>query len=393
MLAASLIRACAPARRAPFSAAFCSSATSFFKSLQEASDASKTLKEAPDNATKLKMYALFKQASVGPNTTSKPGMMDVVGKYKWNAWTELGSMSKEEAEKQYIGLVQRLIKEQGVTAGAAAASSSAAPADGLLTAPDAPVLIADDATLPGVRTITINRPAKRNALTFSMYHSLVDAIEQADKDDKVKVIVLTGAGPFYSSGNDLSNFAEAATNPKKVADEGEATLKRFVGSYIHCKKPLIIGLNGPSVGIMVTTLPLADFVYASHKATLHAPLTALGQTPEGCGSFTFPLVMGFAKANELLLAGKKITADEAKSSYGLVNEVFEDGEFKAKLREKAKELASLPPQALQMGKNIMRQRMRAELDKANAEECALIKGRWLSQECQAAIMAFMTRSR
>jgi Delta3-Delta2-enoyl-CoA isomerase len=363
-----------------------SSAVAALKSLSEASEAVKTLKEAPGNEVKLKLYALFKQASVGPNTTPKPGMLDVVGKYKWTAWSDLGQMSKADAEKAYISLVSDLLKAQG-----GAASPAAPPREGLLTAADAPVLASDEGN--GIRYITLNRPSKKNAITFNMYHQIVDQIEAADKDDAVKVIVLTGSpsSGFYTSGNDLSNFAEAATNPKKVADEGEATLKRFVGSFIHAKKPVIIGLNGPAVGIAVTTLPLADLVYASHKATLHAPLTALGQTTEGCASYTYPIIMGSAKANELLLLGKKITAEEAKSAYNLVNEVFEDGDFQAKLKEKAKEMASLPPQALTMSKNLIREKHRAALDKANAEECATIKGRWLSQECQQAIMKFMTR--
>lgn len=74
---------------------------------------SKTLKEDPGNEVKLQMYALFKQASIGANNTPKPGAMDIVGKFKWSAWTNLGSMSQEDARKEYIALVQKLIKEIG----------------------------------------------------------------------------------------------------------------------------------------------------------------------------------------------------------------------------------------------------------------------------------------
>ena len=78
-------------------------------------DDSKKLKEDPGNEAKLKLYALFKQASVGPNTTAKPGAFDVVGKYKWQAWTDLGNLTQDEAMQQYVDYVQQLEKEVGTT--------------------------------------------------------------------------------------------------------------------------------------------------------------------------------------------------------------------------------------------------------------------------------------
>lgn len=347
------------------------------------------------NEEKLALYALYKQATVGPNTTSKPGMFDMVGKFKWQAWTDLGSMSTADAEKKYIETVKRMQAAAGVgggsspaSGGAGAASSGGAAASG---ATGGDILVSTSEG--GVRTITFNRPAKRNAITFQMYHDMVAHLQAADADPAVRVVVLTGAGSFFCSGNDLSNFAAAASaGPAKIAAEGETTLKAYVKAFIHLGKPLIVGLNGPCVGIAMTTLPLADLVYASHKATLHAPLTALGQTPEGTASLTFPQVMGPARASELLLLGRKITA-ETGVAYGLVNEVWEDGEFAAKLQAKAKELASLPPQALQLGKKIIRDKQRAALDAANEAECALIKTRWLSDECMSAVMSFLSKGK
>jgi peroxisomal 3,2-trans-enoyl-CoA isomerase len=347
------------------------------------------LPSAPSNEVKLKMYALFKQATVGKNTSSKPGVFDVVGKFKWQAWADLGEMTPAQAEREYIDLARSL----GASAGGASApaAKAAAATDGSAAGAadkDRELVIT---TQGAVREIKLNRPAKRNAITFDMYHQIVDALEAAAKDPAVNVVVLTGAGAFYCAGNDLSNFAAAATmGPEKVAEEGEKTLKRFVAAFIHFPKMLVVGLNGPCIGIAMTTLPLADLVYASHKATLHAPLTALGQTPEGTGSYTFLEAMGPARANELLLMGRKITASEGRE-YGLVNEVFEDGEFRAKLAARVGELAALPPQALTLGKKQMRDRIRPALDAANEAECALIKGRWLSDECMSAVARFMSK--
>lgn len=74
---------------------------------------SKRLKDDPGNEAKLHLYALYKQATVGPNNTPKPGPMDFVGKYKWTAWSNLGQMTKEDAQKEYISTVQKLVQEIG----------------------------------------------------------------------------------------------------------------------------------------------------------------------------------------------------------------------------------------------------------------------------------------
>ena len=76
---------------------------------------SKKLKDDPGNEAKLKLYSLFKQASVGPNTSPKPGAFDIVGKYKWQAWANLGDKTKEDAMKEYIAYVEQLEKEVGTT--------------------------------------------------------------------------------------------------------------------------------------------------------------------------------------------------------------------------------------------------------------------------------------
>lgn len=101
--------------------------------------------------------------------------------------------------------------------------------------------------------------------------------------------------------------------------------------------------------------------------------------------------MGHSRASEVLLLGRKLTA-EAAAAYGLVNEVWEDGEFKARLEARAAELASLPPQASCMTKGLLRNRHRAALHAANAEECATIKGRWVGAECMEAIQRFFMAS-
>uniref|UniRef100_A0A8R1ERW8 Uncharacterized protein n=1 Tax=Caenorhabditis japonica TaxID=281687 RepID=A0A8R1ERW8_CAEJA len=114
-------------------------------------------------------------------------------------------------------------------------------------------------------------------------------------------------------------------------------------AYIRHEKPLIGLVNGPAVGIAVTVLGLFDYVIASDRATFHTPFAPLGQSPEGCSSYTFPLLMGPLKASELLLFCKKISAETAKS-YGLVNEVVPLQEFHAHTQKTIEEFSEIPPE-------------------------------------------------
>uniref|UniRef100_A0A8C8MKC9 Enoyl-CoA delta isomerase 2 n=1 Tax=Oncorhynchus tshawytscha TaxID=74940 RepID=A0A8C8MKC9_ONCTS len=154
-----------------------------------------TLKKDPGNEAKLKIYALFKQATQGPCNTPKPGMLDFVGKAKWDAWKSLGSVSQEDARQQYVDLIDSLLAPEGPVV-ATQPTGSAATFDTLLVS-----------TEDNVTTIRFNRPQKKNAINVEMYNEIIKALEESGKDDSV-ITVITGSGDFYCSGNDLTNFTK-----------------------------------------------------------------------------------------------------------------------------------------------------------------------------------------
>lgn len=352
---------------------------------QEMEDAKKrvaSLTEDPGNDVKLKMYALFKQATVGKCNTKKPGVFDFVGQAKWSAWNELSDMSKEEAENQYIEIVDNL-------AGSAPVKS----ADTTTTeaSPSSVVEGIDIKKENGICTIKFNRPKKLNAITTLMYDAIRDTLNETAKDDTIKVAVITGEGDFYCSGNDLANFTQMPPEgPAKLAAEGRERLRLFVNAFINYPKPLICAVNGPAIGISVTVMALADLVYASDAATFHTPFMTLGQSPEGCSSYTFPKIMGDAKANEILLAGRKITAKQA-CDRGLVTEVIPYKEFHQTIAEKVNAIAQLPPKSVMYSKALNRSREKEILEKVNLEECIRLEERWLSEECMNAVMSFLSK--
>lgn len=340
----------------------------------------KLLKQDPGNETKLHIYALFKQATQGPCNVSKPGMLDFVNKAKWDAWNALGSLSKDDARKKYVDLVSSLVQESPSSIKATQAGSTTSYETLLVTKQDK------------ITTICFNRPDKKNAITTQMYSEIMQALEEAAQDDSV-ITVMTGSGDYYSSGNDLSNFTKIPPEGvKKAAEESGELLKNFVSHFIDHSKPLIAVVNGPAIGINVTLLGLFDAVYASDKATFHTPFSHLGQSPEGCSTYLFPQIMGPAKANEVLLFNRKLTAAEA-CNLGLVTEVFPDSSFQKEVWVRLRSFAKLPKNSLMYSKQLIRGVQKEKLHAVNIQECERLKERWLSEDCMNAIMNFFQKSK
>uniref|UniRef100_A0A3P9KLI7 Enoyl-CoA delta isomerase 2 n=1 Tax=Oryzias latipes TaxID=8090 RepID=A0A3P9KLI7_ORYLA len=345
---------------------------------EEAKSRLSTLKKDPGNEVKLKIYALFKQATQGPCNAPKPGMLDFVNKAKWDAWKSLGSISQDEAREQYCDLIGSLLTAEGQSSAQVAAKPTGGGA-----AYETLLVTTED----GITTIKLNRPAKKNAITTEMYNEIIAALDQAARDDCV-ITVFTGAGDFYCSGNDLTNFTKIPEDGvEAMARSAGDLLRRYVKAYIDFPKPLVAVVNGPAVGVSVTLLGLFDLVYATERATFHTPFSQLGQSAEGCSSYTFPKMMGNAKASEMLLFNKKLTAAQA-CSLGLVTEVFPDSSFQSEVWSRLKAYAQLPRNSLALSKQLIRSIEKEHLYAVNDAEVERLMERWMSDECFNAIMSF-----
>ncbi|XP_063779147.1 enoyl-CoA delta isomerase 2 isoform X2 [Pseudophryne corroboree] len=386
------------------------------KDFEKAQNELKLLKKDPGNDVKLKLYALFKQGTQGTCSTPKPSMLDFVNKAKWDAWSALGSLSKDEARQSYIEIVSNLISSESPTTNPSSSSGAERKYETLQVS-----------CQNNITTIFLDRPEKKNAITLQMYEEIGLALEEAGKDDSV-ITVLTGHGDFFCSGNDLNNFTNIPAGGKeKMASDSAVVLQAFVGKLIDFPKPLIAVVNGPAIGISVTILGLFDLVYATERATFHTPFSQLGQSPEGCSSYTFPRIMGVSKtrkhkhifqhtimdqqkrltsyriieiqrspfhlqtlAVEVLLFNKLLTAHEA-CKLGLVAEVFPDSTFQKEVWERLKAYSSLPKNSLAFSKQLIRETEKEKLHSVNIQECERLKERWLSEECMNAIISFFQK--
>lgn len=128
-------------------------------------------------------------------------------------------------------------------------------------------------------------------------------------------------------------------------------LERFIDAFIVFPKFLIAAVNGPAIGVGATFTALCDFAYASDKATFHTPFLSLAQTAEACSSYTFVKAMGPRFAYEVLVNGRKLTAEEAKQ-HGLINDVFPMNEFHQRVHAIAKKLSAEPLETLLASKRV-----------------------------------------
>jgi len=201
-------------------------------------------------------------------------------------------------------------------------------------------------------------------------------------------------GDYFSSGNDLSNFTriKSPSEIPEMAATARKVLSEFVSAFIDHDKPLIALVNGPAIGVMVTTLGLYDLVLASDKATFVTPFASLGQSPEGCSSLVFPALMGPIKASEFLIFGRKLSAQEAMER-NLVNSVIPHSTFRAESERRITEYSLLPPQSMRLSKRLIRDQNRDRLHQCNDQEVELLGERWQSEECLFAIQNFFRRSK
>jgi enoyl-CoA hydratase/carnithine racemase len=240
-------------------------------------------------------------------------------------------------------------------------------------------------TNDGVTTIMFCRPARKNALTVQMYNDAVAALEAAASDDDVRVVVFTGSGDSFTSGNDVADFMNTPPTGQ------DSPVFRFLLALLRFEKPIVVAVNGTAVGIGVTMLLHADIVYVADTAKLKMPFTTLGLCAEGASSFLLPRMAGHARAAELLLFGEAFDAQTAVD-VGLAARVVPADGLAAFAFERARILArERPAVSLRTTKRLMKQALFEQIEKSlfsEAGEFAQLLG---GDEAREAFTAFFEK--
>jgi enoyl-CoA hydratase/carnithine racemase len=237
----------------------------------------------------------------------------------------------------------------------------------------------------GVCELRLNRPEKRNAITFAMYAALAAGLAAAGADTQVRAVLICGEGPGFCAGNDLNDFL---AGPKFSAAHPVLALLRALATF---EKPLLAAVHGQTVGIGVTLLLHCDLIVAARNTLFSLPFVKLGLVPEAASSLLLPRLIGAQRAAELLFLGQPFDAATAHA-LGLVNRVVEDDRLAQEARALARSIAQQPGEALLATKRLLRGDPTEVLARIEAE--ARVFGALLeSEEFRAGVRAFLARGR
>jgi enoyl-CoA hydratase/carnithine racemase len=235
-----------------------------------------------------------------------------------------------------------------------------------------------------VLRIQLNRPARKNAMTSSMYIEMEELLDGAAKDDQIRAVLWHAAGDSFCAGNDLEDFMK---NPPASAESPQS---RLMHGLINFEKPLVAAVQGAAIGGGTTMLAHCDFVYAGESAKFQLPFVNLALVPEFGSSCLLPLRFGYVRAAELILLGQPFGALRA-AELGLVTIVVADQKLLAAATETAQTLAEKPAGAVQACKRLMKGAFREQLEQAVRLENQVFAERVRSEEAKEAFRAFFAK--
>ncbi len=235
-----------------------------------------------------------------------------------------------------------------------------------------------------VATITLSRPERRNALNQAMYHGLTAALLEADADASVRAIVLTGAGGYFTAGNDLSDFIGF-----KETDQAFAAAT-FLQTIYALKNPIVAAVEGGAVGVGATMLQHCDFVYAGRGTRFMLPFVQFGLPLEGGLSLALAQGPMARQVARWVLLGDPFTADEACAA-GLLTQVTDDGQALTAANATATRLAALNADALHASKEMIR-RGRGPMAQTMTDEITFFTKQLAGDFTQTALRSFVEKS-
>ena len=236
----------------------------------------------------------------------------------------------------------------------------------LLSSPDALILIAQRGA---VRTLTLNRPAALNSFTQDMHAELRAALDAAAADDKVRAVLITGAGRAFCAGQDL-NDAGMAVGADGKPDIGAVIEKNYRPLALRLQAmpvPVVCAVNGVAAGAGANFAFCCDIVLAARSASFIQAFSKIGLIPDCGGTWLLPRLAGRARAMALTLTGDKLSAADAER-FGLIWQVVDDAELQAQAFALAEKLAAQPTQALVSTRRVLDTAQAMSLDEALAQE-------------------------
>jgi enoyl-CoA hydratase/carnithine racemase len=235
----------------------------------------------------------------------------------------------------------------------------------------------------GVLLLTLNRPERKNAFDETMWREARDALADAQADDAVRAVIVTGAGEAFSAGQDLGQMAARPDNEPPG-------FPGFMDRLVAFDKPLLAAVNGVGVGIGLTMLLHCDVVWMAAEARLRAPFIPLGVVPEAASSYLLPLQLGHQRAAEMLFLAEWIDARRAVE-LGIATRVLPRTQLLPEMCALATRIAAQPLGALRWTKRTLLAVRADGIRAARGREDAAFAVRVGSPENQEALRAFFEK--
>ncbi|MGA7912347.1 MAG: enoyl-CoA hydratase/isomerase family protein [Candidatus Dormiibacterota bacterium] len=244
----------------------------------------------------------------------------------------------------------------------------------------------------GVGWIRLNRPEKMNAIGAVTRRQLGDAIKQAERDDSIRVVVLTGSGRAFCSGADVTEMVSGG-GMRTPEDVGNVLRNEYMPMLTRLRtmpKPVIAAMNGPAVGIGASYALACDIRIAVPGAYILEAFVNIGLAPDGGVSWLLPRLAGTGVAYEMFFSGKPLQAADAYR-LGVINRLVPADRLEEEVRELANHLVNQPRQAMAAAKRAVNHALESHYEEALEFESYLQEAQAGSQEFIDGVQAFLAR--
>lgn len=211
----------------------------------------------------------------------------------------------------------------------------------------------------GMATVTLNRPERRNAVTPAMLQALRKCFVEAGQNEKVRAVLVAGAGKGFCAGQDLSIF-DGVPEPAAVRDIVLNYYRPLIESICHLEKPVIAAINGVAAGAGASLALACDLRIMAEDATILMAFSNIGLVPDAGASWFLTRLIGYSRAYEIAISGERVTAQRALE-LGLTNRITATNALLADAQQWAQELAQRPTVALGLTKRVMLQATEQDL--------------------------------
>jgi enoyl-CoA hydratase/carnithine racemase len=240
-----------------------------------------------------------------------------------------------------------------------------------------------------VGTITIDRPAKRNAITYAMLGELIGAFREAGTDDRSRVIILTGVPGAFCAGTDLADLATIPGTERGL--RGEAGDHDVWWPAVACPKPVIAAIDGPAVGMGAEYASHCDVRIGTPNAKFAWNFAHRGLVPDtGAGSWLLPRLIGMQPALRLLYSGDMISADEAER-LGFLSSVVPSEDLLSAAQQEAERFLNSSPMSLRLMKELVYEGLGRDLPTHMSAHTTALAGCFKSDDHREGVAAFLER--